>query len=256
MYTAQKFSLPEFVSWTRRDIYRALFWAAVPTVLYHFLGFTFLAISWVPIASLGTAVSLLVGFKNNVSYNRLWEARQAYGGIITTSRAFAAMARDFLAPTDPAVVPALFARHYAWLTALRYQLREPRAWENMDSAANREYAQRYRIPENETPLAQELARYLPAEQLAYLLTKQNLATQLLAEQSRHVNMLSEELTELQMSQLQAVILLLGQYQGRTEGLKNFPYPPNFASITTILLYIFVLLVPFGLLNEFDKLGAN
>ena len=186
MYVSKSISLWEFLFLTRRDGYRALLRAAVPTALYYCLGFTFLALGWTFVALLGTALSLLIGFENNTSYGRLWEARQVYGDITSTSRAFAIMARDFLSPTDPAAVTALFARHFAWLTALRYQLREPRSWENADNAVNREHARCYRVPEKETPLAETLARYLSAEQLAYLLPKHNRATQLLAEQSRHL----------------------------------------------------------------------
>lgn len=43
-------------------------------------------------------------------------------------------------------------------------------------------------------------------------------------------------------------------QGKAERIKNFPYPRNFASIATYLIIIFVVLVPFGLLREMDKLG--
>jgi putative membrane protein len=256
MHAGRRFHLREVLYWTRRDLYRCLLLAAVPTALYHFCGFTFLSLSWVPIALLGTAVSFLVGFKNNSSYGRLWEARQIYGSIINGSRAFGVMVRDFLARTTPEAVPAVFYRHFAWLTALRYQLREPRAWENMTDAANVEYARLYQLPEKLTPLDQELTRYLAPEELAYVLTKKNRATQLLARQSRQINELAAAgaLTELQLLQLQTAITALYDQQGRAERIKNFPYPRNFSSITTILLYIFVLLVPFGLLNEFNKLG--
>lgn len=256
MHAGRKFHLREVLYWTRRDLYRCLLWAALPTTLYHFLGFTFLSLSWVPIALLGTAVSFLVGFKNNASYARLWEARQIYGGIINASRAFAVMVRDFLAPTAPEVVPVVFARHYAWLTALRYQLREPRVWENMSDPANREYARFFQIPEHHTPLEQELARYLAPAELTYVLGKKNRATQLMALQSKQLNGLGAALTEWQLMQLQTAITSFYDQQGRAERIKNFPYPRNFSSITTILLYLFVLLVPFGLINEFNKLGAG
>ncbi|GAB3837601.1 bestrophin family protein [Hymenobacter jeollabukensis] len=254
MHAGRRFHLREILYWTRRDLLRCLLWAAPPTALYHFCGFTFLSLSWVPVALLGTAVSFLVGFKNNTSYSRLWEARQIYGGIINNSRAFAVMVRDFLRPTAPGAVPELFGRHYAWLTALRYQLREPRAWENMSQPANAEYARLYRIPEHDVPLEQELARYLPAAELAYVLGKKNRATQLMALQSRQLNGLGGVLTEFQLMQLQTAITRFYDLQGQAERIKNFPYPRNFSSITTILLYAFVLLVPFGLLREFDKLG--
>ncbi|RAK65138.1 bestrophin family protein [Hymenobacter edaphi] len=256
MHAGRRFHLREILYWTRRDLFRCLLWATPPTALYHLCGFTFLSLSWVPVALLGTAVSFLVGFKNNSSYARLWEARQIYGGIVNNSRAFAVMVRDFLRPTAPAAVPGLFGRHFAWLTALRYQLREPRAWENMNQPANREYAQLYRVPEHDAPLEPELARYLPAAEQTYVLGKKNRATQLMALQSKQLNELhaAGALTEFQLLQLQTAVTRFYDLQGQAERIKNFPYPRNFSSITTILLYVFVLLVPFGLLREFDRLG--
>jgi len=52
-------------------------------------------------------------------------------------------------------------RHLAWLTALRYQLRESRAWESTSRAHNAEYLRYYSVPEMDTPLEKELARFLP-----------------------------------------------------------------------------------------------
>jgi putative membrane protein len=47
---------------------------------------------------------------------------------------------------------------------------------------------------------------------------------------------------------------LTDHQGKAERIKNFPYPRNFASIATYLLLIFVVLVPFGPLRDFEALG--
>lgn len=249
MNAGKRYTFREFVYWTRRHIYKLFFLALIPTVLYH-LGLTFLSITWVPVALLGTAVSFIVGFKNNTSYDRLWEARTIYGAIVNNSRSFAVMARDFV--KDEIQVKTIFNRHFAWLTALRYQLREPRVWENMANPENVEYATHYSIPERQTKMEDELKKYLSEEELNYILAKKNKATQLMALQSRHINNL--RLTEFQHLQLQTAITSFYDGQGRAERIKNFPYPRNFSSIASYLLYFFVLLVPFGLLNEFEKLG--
>jgi putative membrane protein len=61
-----------------------------------------------PIALLGTAVAFVVGFKNNASYDRLWEARRVWGAIVNASRTWGLMARDYVSdrhatsPTTPA----------------------------------------------------------------------------------------------------------------------------------------------------------
>ncbi|WP_449398880.1 hypothetical protein [Chryseobacterium wanjuense] len=51
--------------------------------------------SWVPVALIGTAEAFLVGFKNNQAYDRLWEARKIWGGIVNSSRSFASMVYAF-----------------------------------------------------------------------------------------------------------------------------------------------------------------
>ena len=54
--------------------------------------------------------------------------------------------------------------------------------------------------------------------------------------------------------MQEGLFKLTDDQGRAERIKNFPYPRNFSSIASYLLFIFVVLAPFGLLQEFENLG--
>lgn len=255
MHSGKRFGALEFATWTRRSIYVLSILAAIPTVLYFF-GWKFISVPWQPIAILGTAVAFIVGFKNNASYSRLWEARQIYGAIINDSRSFGYILRDALSGKDPKKVKEMFHRHYAWLTALRFQLREPRTWENMGTAQYDEYAQKYDIPERLTKLDEELQKYLSDTELQYILSKKNRATQLMASQSKE---LSEayahgEINDFQRTQINQQLVKFTDNQGKAERIKNFPYPRNFSSITTYLLLLFILFVPFGLLKELDKLG--
>lgn len=123
MHAGKAFPFVGFIHWTRWDIYKLLVLVTVPMVLYHVFGLTFLSITWEPVALLGTAVSFIIGFKNNASYARLWEARTIYGGILNASRAFSVMVRDFLPPEQSDAVRTIFNRYFAWLTALRYVIR-------------------------------------------------------------------------------------------------------------------------------------
>lgn len=54
----------------------------------------------------------------------------------------------------------------------------------------------------------------------------------------------------------AIYYKIYRRSGKAERIKNFPYPRNFASIATYLLFIFVILAPFGLVKEMDKLGEG
>lgn len=230
--------------------------AIVPTVLYA-SGFYFVALPWQPVAVLGTALAFAVGFKNNASYGRIWEARQIYGAIINNSRSFAYTLRDASGGKQSETARKMFYRHFAWLTALRFQLREPRSWENMQRRSNQEFRQnRYSVPEWETRLEDELRKYLSEEELSYILSKKNKAAQLTALQSETLAALRKEgvINDFQWKELQHSITKLTDEQGKAERIKNFPYPRNFASVTTYLMFVFVILLPFGLLKEYSKLG--
>ncbi|WP_419870507.1 bestrophin family protein [Chryseobacterium sp. CT-SW4] len=257
MHSGKRFGALEFAVWTKRSIYILTLLSAIPTVLYY-CGWTFLSFPWQPIAIMGTAVAFIVGFKNNASYSRLWEARQIYGAIINDSRSFGYILRDSLSGKNPEKVKEMFLRHYAWLTALRFQLRESRPWENMDTAQFEEYAQKYEVPEKVNKLDKELESYLSGEELHYILSKKNRATQLIACQSRELSEIYNkgEINDFQWSQINQQLVKFTDNQGKAERIKNFPYPRNFSSITTYLLLLFIVFVPFGLLKEFDKLGDN
>lgn len=256
MHAGRRFTPKEFIFWTRRTIYKVFILSFIPTLCYY-LGANFLSLPWQPIAILGTAVAFIVGFKNNASYARLWEARQIYGAIINDSRSFAYTLRDALNENSEEV-KTIFYRHFAWLTALRFQLREARAWENMNQKSNIEYLSFYDIPERTTTLEEELKPYLSSSDYEYILTKKNRATQLSALQSKNLAKLYKDgkLNDFQWNLLQQSLSKFTDNQGKAERIKNFPYPRNFSSITTYLLILFVLSVPFGLLHEFEKLGQG
>ena len=163
MYTGNSYKVTEFIYWTRRSIFWLLLLAIIPTVLYQVVNVKWLSVPWPVVALLGTATAFIVGFKNLQTYNRTWEARQIWGGAMSSSRAWALMCRDFI--EDPARAKEIIYRHFAWLTALRYQLRTAREWETTNMAHNNEYKKNYSIPETETPLEVELAKYISKDEL-------------------------------------------------------------------------------------------
>lgn len=235
-------------------------------MLYQYVGLKWIAIPWVPIAMIGTAAAFIVGFKNTQTYNRLWEARQIYGTILNLTRSWGIMVRDYISDnpeqlyseTAEKIHKELIYRHIGCLTALRFQLREPRLWENMKKSYNLEYLGHYKIPEREGSLVDELTRFLSAEDCLYLSKKKNKATQIIALQSARLKFLHEnrQLETLKFIELERLLKDFYDQQGKCERIKNFPYPRQFASINLFFIRIFVYLVPLGMLNEFSKLGEN
>ena len=76
MYTRRIFPVAGVLKWTRRHIILFLILATIPVILFDLLHWKWLHIPWLPMGVLGTAVAFLVSFKNNASYDRLWEARK------------------------------------------------------------------------------------------------------------------------------------------------------------------------------------
>lgn len=265
MHAGRHYKLREVLYWTRREIYGLIPLAAIPTILYATLDFK-ISLPWLPIALVGTAVAFIVGFKNNATYGRLWEARQIYGSIINSSRSWGIMAMDFVTSPDRStnsndlkeIHTRLIYRHLAWLTALRFQLREPRVWENLNRKYNLEYKSHYKIPEHETKLDEEIAKFLSPDDFKYVMSKKNRATQLIHLQSADLRKQRDAglIDGFRHIEMENLLVNLYDQQGKCERIKNFPYPRQFATLNLYFVCLFCILVPFGLLQEFDKLGEH
>ena len=257
MHAGRRFKLGEVVYWTRRDIFIFIIFSIIPTSIYYFFEVRWMVIPWVAIALIGTATAFIVGFKNTQTYNRLWEARQIWGGIINASRAWGILTKDSV-KNDQAAVKTLIYRHLAWLTALRYQMREPRVWENAKLKSNIEYARLFTVPEWVTPLEEELKKFLSEEEMQYILGKKNRATQIISLQSKNLRELKDkgQITEFDFIELEKALVNLYDLQGRSERIKNFPYPRQFATINQMFVRLFVSLLPFGILREFGTLSKE
>lgn len=254
MHSGKSYKLSEFLQWTKRNIFLLTILSFLPLLLYEVLGLKWVAVPWTVVALLGTATAFLVGFKNTQTYNRTWEARQIWGAILNSSRTWGVMSRDFL--DSPEKTKTLVYRHFAWLTALRYQMRDSRAWETMDKSYNQSYQAFYTIPEKESPLEVELAKYLTEAELTYILSTKNRAAQLMSLQSKKLKALLVEkaIDPLQYVEMEKVIRDFFDHQGRSERIKNFPYPRQFSTINTLFIRLFCIMLPFGMLRDFDKLN--
>src|ERR671911_156187 len=96
MYTRRyfNFGILYYISW--RMILWSLFTGVLAYSTYQYLQWKWVAIPWLPVSLIGTAVAFYVGFKNNQSYDRGWEARKVWGSIVNLSRAFAATSKAFI----------------------------------------------------------------------------------------------------------------------------------------------------------------
>ena len=88
-------------------------------------------------AVLGTAISILLGFRTNAAYERWWEARKVWGAIVNDSRNLARQIKTFIEPLPEnddtrALKEEMTKRHIAWLWSLNRTLRKLDVFEDLD----------------------------------------------------------------------------------------------------------------------------
>lgn len=64
------------------------------------------------------------------------------------------------------------------------------------------------------------------------------------------------LDDLRHVEMQNMLKDFFEQQGKCERIKNFPYPRQFATLNLYFVRLFIILVPFGMLKEFEKIGEN
>lgn len=267
MYTKKIFTAPQMAWWTRFETLLFFIIITACVAAYYFLDLVWIKIPWTPLALIGTAVAFVIGFQNNSAYDRIWEARKIWGGIVNTSRTFGMFLQDMIT-NEHAVEPVseeqlkteiktLTYRHIAWMTALRHAMRMPKPWE---TTANQRTNQEWNVipPELESTLEDDLIPYISQSDLDDVMGKNNKQTALLYQQSHHLKKLKEEgiIWEFSFLELEAVLQELFTLQGKSERIKNFPYPRHFATLNHFFMWIFVLLLPLALVPQFAEIGTE
>ena len=267
MYTKKVYKFTDMVKWTRYESLLFIVIICVVVALYHFLDLEWLKIPWTPLALIGTAVAFVIGFQNNSAYGRIWEARKIWGGIVNTSRTFGMFVQSMVTNEYASSklskeelqheIRTLTYRHIAWMTALRHAMRASKPWETvMSERANKEWSKTIHPPEWKATLETDLQPYLSQKDLEYVMDKGNKQTALLYLQSHHLQQLKENGTvwEFSFLQLEGVLEELFTLQGKSERIKNFPYPRHFATLNHYFMWIFVLLLPLAIVPQFVEIG--
>lgn len=69
MYVGKDFTPKLLWHFARKNLLRTLLISLIACVLYKIIGWEFVGISFLPVATIGTAVAFYVGFKNNQAYD-------------------------------------------------------------------------------------------------------------------------------------------------------------------------------------------
>ncbi len=267
MHIKKIYTAKEMAWWTRFETMLFFVIITIWVSIYYFLDLQWLKVPWTPLALIGTAVAFVIGFQNNSAYGRIWEARKIWGGIVNTSRTFGMFVQDMVTNENAQTassqeelqneIKILTYRHIGWMTALRHAMRIPKPWETtVNHKTNQEWGAR--PPEKESTLEKDLSPYISSEDFKYVMSKNNKQTALLYLQSHHLRKLKEKglIWEFSFLQLEGVLEELFTLQGKSERIKNFPYPRHFATLNHLFMWIFVLLLPMALVPQFAEIGKD
>jgi ion channel-forming bestrophin family protein len=235
-----------------------LLYSTALVLIYKFLCKS-IVIPFLPISLIGTAVAFLIGFKNNSSYERLWEARRIWGSIINASRTLGIFVTDTIVSNNDSEIEKIkkeiLYRHIGYVNAIRVQLRSKTVWD-MDDVANKVVRKLTHF--HTDSLLEELSKFIDKEELDTYKNKQNVATHIMATQNKDLAKLKKmgAVSELNSIEIAKLYSEFYNQQGACERIKSFPFPRQYAFFSRLFVYVFIAILPFGLLNEFAKLNEN
>lgn len=221
-----------------------------------------ISIPFAPLSTIAIAVSFYIGFKNNQSYDRFWEARKIWGGIVNYSRTWGNQVVNLVDTEKLSIEDAanlkrvLIYRQLAWINALRLQLRRP-------SSFSIKFKQKHMgslykgAPEGED-WRRDVGPFLTQDEINDVKTRKNVATNLIKNQGAALKQLQKknQLNPYEHIHMMETLEELYNLQGKCERIKNTPLPRQYAYFSTIFIWIFILLLPLGLVGEFAAMGHN
>ncbi|MFC6646632.1 bestrophin family protein [Granulicella cerasi] len=210
---------------------------------FKVMHWTWLGSPHVPLGLYGSAIGVIVGFRNNSAYGRWWEGRTLWGAVVNNSRSFARQVVSAIRANNPDEVPEVEAlqvslthHQIAYVHALRQHLRQLPPWE-------------------------ELARILPKDEIEYLKTRNNVPLEL---QLRMGRMLLEAkdkgwTSHLAWQAMDRNLDDLADAQGGLERIKNTPLPKQYDYFPQLFVQLYCLVLPMGMVQQlgwFTPLGST
>ncbi len=181
---------------------------------------------------LGTAISLILAFRTGQSYSRWWEARIVWGAIVNDSRTLVRQLLTFVQPGETEkeeagfMVKKIAHRQVAWCYALGRALRKQ-------------------------PPLEDLDKFLTKEDASYAGKHDNIPNSLLQLHGADLQRIYQLgwVNEYQQVQIDETLKRLCDSMGKSERIKNTVFPATYSLIVHLFLYLFIILLPFGLVEE-------
>lgn len=228
MYTKVEIAWSKVIKFTwKGTLFIALYSVGV-YLLYDNYGFQGLSIPLSVAMVLGTAISLLLGFRTNAAYDRWWEARKVWGAIVNDSRTLVRQANSFIdreIPTKTALVEKLAKQQIAWCYALTASLRE----QDVES---------------------QIKPYLDEEDFTYVMKQSNKHTAIQQAQGIHLAEIHAMggLDSFQFTAMDNTLSSLCNSMGMGERIKKTTFPVQYDYFTRVSVFILMILLPFGLVG--------
>lgn len=173
-------------------------------------------------AFLGTAISLLLSFKLNQSYDRWWEARKIWGAIVNDSRTLVRQLLTFV-DGETELVHRSARRQIAWCYCLGQSLR------GLD-------------------WKQGSVEHLSAAELAEAATQVNKPLALLQFHARDVAQLARDgqLSDYRRVAIDATLSRLTDWMGMAERIRNTVFPKTYRLFLHAIIYLFLTMLSVSL----------
>lgn len=272
MYVKRNLSLKMILSFAWKHLLFYAIYGSIVVFAYHWLDHHHpnkldIALPFQPISVIGIAVAFYVGFKNNQSYDRFWEGRKIWGGIVNYSRTWGNQVLSFitLRHTDGSISKTelkeiqkrMIYRHIAWINALRLQLRRPSSFSiKYDKKHSGKY---YQGNPNGEDWKRDVGPFLSyGSDVEACKQYKNVATQIIRLQGEELkNFIDKGLIEdFRHMDMMSSLEEFYNLQGKAERIKNTPLPRQYSFFSNVFVWIFILLMPFGLVGEFSGMGHD
>lgn len=205
----------------------------VVMLAYQLLHWRWLAVPDLPVALYGSAIGVILGFRNNSCYSRWWEGRTLWGAIVNNSRSWGRQVTTAMMPRTEAEVSELKAMQHrlvyhqiAYVHALRQHLRRLPPWEEMRPFLSEAELLVLRSQEN-VPLALQ-------QQMGVMLRE--------CESRGWIDM-------AQWRALDGTLDDLADAQGGTERIKNTPMPKQYDYFPQLFVHMYCLVLPLAMVSS-------
>ena len=232
MLLKENIPLTYMVAKIKKELILVTIYATLIAVVYNNFHITRISIPIAVPTILGTVISLLLAFKSNQAYDRWWEARTLWGAIVNDSRSFTRQLLTFVdnpygEAEQKAFCEKLANRQIAWCYSLSRHLRkeDPRAG---------------------------LEKYLSADDMEHIKRFDNVPVALLELQGMDIRNAYKLgwINEFQQVALDETLTRFSNQMGGCERIKNTIFPATYSVYIHFSVCLFVLLLPFGLIEFF------